>query len=62
MIWKNKTIPVQQWCEVCGCDELFFEIGRAGNNFRSGPENSDFLDMRLPLPDSNTPKSSWGGV
>ena len=40
----------------------FFEVGRAGSSFRSGPENLDFLDGRLPLPDSDSPKSSWGGL
>ena len=33
----------------------FFEVGRAGNNFRSGPKNPDFLDGRLPLPESTSP-------
>ena len=34
----------------------FSQVGRAGKNFRSGPENSHFLDGWLPLPDSNSPK------
>ena len=40
----------------------FFSIGRVGSSFRSGLENTNFLDERLPLPDYDTPKSSWGGV
>jgi hypothetical protein len=38
----------------------FFEVGRAGSSFQSDPENLDFLDGRLPLPESDIPKSSWG--
>ena len=32
----------------------FFEIRRAGK------KKFDFMNGRLPMPDSNTPKSSWG--
>ena len=39
-------------------DNGFFEVGRAGNSFRSGPEN---LTGGCPCPNLPPPKSSWGG-
>ena len=39
----------------------FLEVGRAGNNFRSGPKNMDFLDTRLPHPKHSSPKKFVGG-
>ena len=38
----------------------FFKVGRAGNSFRSGLENLDFLERLLPIPESTSPISSWG--
>ena len=38
----------------------FFKVGQADNNFRSGPENLDFLDGRLPCP--NLPRPQRSGV
>ena len=40
----------------------FFEVGRVGNNFRSDLENLDFLDGRLPLPESTSPEKFMEGV
>ena len=35
---------------------FFFKSGgRMGNNFRSGPENLDFLVGQLPLPEPTSP-------
>ena len=42
--------------QECKSNEFFGNW--TGNNFRSGPKNSDFLGGRLPLLDSETPKSS----
>ena len=39
----------------------FFEVGQAGNNFWSGSKNLDFMDKRLPLPESTSPKKFVGG-
>ena len=39
----------------------FFKVGRAANSFRSGPKNMKFMVGRLPLPESTSPVSSWGG-
>ena len=39
----------------------FFKIGRAGNNLRSDPKNSNFLDGRLPLPESDSPEKFMTG-
>ena len=38
----------------------FFEVGRAGNNFRSDPKNLKFLGGQLPLPKSTSPISLLG--
>ena len=40
---------------------IFFEVGRAGNNFWSGPENPDSQGGRLPLPESTSPEKFVGG-
>ena len=39
----------------------FFEVGRVAISFRSGPESMDFLDGRLPLPESTSPEKFRGG-
>ena len=41
-------------------DNNFFEVGRAGNSFRSDPEYLKFLGGRLPLPESASSISSMG--
>ena len=39
----------------------FLEDQLAGNNFWSGPKRMNFLDMRLPLPESTSPEKFGGG-
>ena len=41
--------------------EWFCQVGRAGNNFPSGPKTMSIQDRRLPLPESTPLQSSWGG-
>ena len=39
----------------------FFEVGQAGNNIWLGPENLEFLNGPLPLPDSTSDHEKFGG-
>jgi hypothetical protein len=38
----------------------FFEVGRGGRNFQSGPENLNFFVGQLPLPASTSPERLVG--
>ena len=55
-IWDSWTSGLQE-CKGNG----FFEVGRVGNNFWSGPKNLNFLDAWVPLPKSTSPKKFVGG-
>ena len=52
---------VGQWPSRMQGPMSFSQVGRACNSFRSGPENENFLDGLLPLPDSNSPKMFMRG-
>ena len=56
-IWDMWVSGLQE----CKSNE-FFKIRRAGNIFRAGPILFYFFVGRLPPPNSDNPKSSWGGV
>ena len=52
-------------CWISGLQECkgigFLEVGWAGNNFRSGPKDLDFLDGRLLVLESTSPEKFVGG-